>query len=287
MAWFTFTDASREVFVLQLTDPDLIAHARALLAGEESSPRIGGTVVKASTEYNIGWSYHLDPDSVFFFDMSTEVGDSTMRYIENHLGEVGDELLPGGVWTGWSSTLTGEMEATSGGAGADTIKGTETADLLFGRGGGDTLFGGRGDDHLASGRGDDRAWGGRGNDKLGGGAGNDVLGGGWGRDLLVGGAGDDKLHGELGNDRLSGGGGQDTFVMKPGGGADRILDFVDGSGAEDRIDLSAYDLKDMNDVQVQEEGRDAVLHLGGDSLRLVGYLRDHAKGDLGAEDFIF
>ena len=80
MAWFTFTDASDETFVLRLNDPGLVAHAGALLAGDETSNlRIGGTVIKTPIACNIGWSYHLDPASVFFFEMSTEVGDSTMR----------------------------------------------------------------------------------------------------------------------------------------------------------------------------------------------------------------
>ena len=104
MAYFTFTDASRETFVIRLDDPDLIAHARALLAGTATDEaRIGGIVTKKPADYGIGWSYHLDPDSIFFFDMSTEVGDSTMRYIEDHLDEIGGHLLPGSVWTGWSS----------------------------------------------------------------------------------------------------------------------------------------------------------------------------------------
>jgi uncharacterized protein (DUF736 family) len=46
MAWFAFTDASGEAFVVRLDDPELVAHARALLAGDtEADARIGGTVV--------------------------------------------------------------------------------------------------------------------------------------------------------------------------------------------------------------------------------------------------
>jgi hypothetical protein len=86
MAWFTFTDASNEIFVIELRDPETIEHARALLDGSDSSdPLIAGIVAKSAADYNIGWSYHLEPDSIFFFEFSTEVGDSTMRYIEDHL----------------------------------------------------------------------------------------------------------------------------------------------------------------------------------------------------------
>src|SRR3712207_705485 len=187
MPWFTFTDSSREVFVVRLTDPDLVAHARALLNSEAANARIGGTVVKDPTGYNIGWSYHLDPGSVFFFEMSTEVGDSTMRYIENHLDEVGGHLLPGRVWTGWSSTLTGELRPQSGDAGANRLDGTEGADLLFGRRGDDRLEGGGGADHLVGTAGGDHLLGGRGDDKLAGGTGDDRLVAGRGQDVLVGG----------------------------------------------------------------------------------------------------
>ena len=33
MAWFTFTDASKEIFLVKLLDRDLVTHARELLAG--------------------------------------------------------------------------------------------------------------------------------------------------------------------------------------------------------------------------------------------------------------
>ena len=286
MAWFTFTDASREVFVIRLTDPSLVAHARALLNGSEDDPRIGGTVEKAPAIYNIGWSYHLDPASVFFFEMSTEVGDSTMRYIENHLDDVGGHLLPGRVWTGWSSTLTGELRCRWGDPDADRLGGTAGADLLFGLRGGDYLDGRAGADHLVGGRGSDHLLGAGGHDKLGGGLGNDKLWGGQGRDLLAGGADDDRLNGGRGKDRLEGQAGQDTFVLRPGGGADRVLDFLDGTESDDRIDLTAFGLESLAEVDLLAQGDDLVLRLGEDSLRLVHYLRDHAFADFDASDVL-
>ena len=298
MAWFTFTDASDETFVLRLTDPAEIAHARELVAGTDTSDaRIGGTVIKTEAAYNIGWSYHLDPDSVFFFEMSTEVGDSTMRYIEDHLDEVGGELLPGSVWTGWSSTLVDELNAVHGGADSDVLVGSRAADILFGKAGDDRLFGARGDDHLVAGVGNDRAFGGQGDDKLGGGAGADVLAGGQGRDVLVGGqgndwlrggAGQDRLDGGAGNDRLSGDGGSDTFVFAPGAGADTITRFVDQGGAsDDRIDVSAYGFGSLREIGIARDGTDVVLTFrDGDTARLTDYLVDHTLADLRADDFI-
>src|SRR5688572_14096590 len=138
MAWFTFTDASDEKFVIRLTNPADISHARELLAGTETSdPLIAGTVVKEQVPYNIGWSYHIQ--DIFFFEVSTEVGDSTMRYIEKHLAQVGGALLPGSVWTPWSSVLTGELSPSSGNSGSDTLEGSGAADILFGRAGNDSL----------------------------------------------------------------------------------------------------------------------------------------------------
>lgn len=242
MAYFTFTDASDETFVIRLDDPDLIAHARALLAGTVTDEaRIGGIVTKAPADYGIGWSYHLAPDSIFFFDMSTEVGDSTMRYIEDHLDEIGGHLLPGSVWTGWSSQLVDELEVQEGQDRADILWGSSGADLLLGRGGRDLLGGGAGDDHLAAGRGQDVCIGGAGRDKLGGGAGDDLLYGGAGRDLLAGGRGDD---------RLGGGDGNDTFLIEATSRAGRevILDFAGGQGAGDVMRLDASWLEDLSDL---------------------------------------
>ena len=230
MAYFTFTDASAEVFVVRIDDPAMIAHARALLDGSVADEaRIGGIVVKAPAEYNIGWSYALDPGSVFFFDMSTEVGDSTIRYIEDHLAEVGGHLLPGSVWTGWSSTLTGELHYRSGSSRSDLLLGGSGADLILGQAGHDVLAGRAGNDHLSGGAGFDIISGDGGDDKIAGGIGDDALSGGAGRDLLLGDAGKDRLSGDGGDDRLSGGDGDDLLF---GGSGD---DALSGGAGRDRL----------------------------------------------------
>ncbi|CAN5655422.1 hypothetical protein BH23PSE1_BH23PSE1_13220 [soil metagenome] len=278
MAFFAFTDVSDEVFVFRLVDPALIAHARALEAGEtEANARIGGTITKAPVNYNIGWSYHLDPARVFFFEMSTEVGDSTMRYIEGHLGKIGGVLLPGSVWTGWSSDLLGELAAQSGTTGEDVLAGTRGADLLRGFGGEDRLIGRAGDDHLVGGRGDDRLFGGAGDDKLAGGPGEDWLRGGAGDDVLVGGAGTDVFE----------------FVASGRSGEDIVLDFEPG---EDRLRFHASWAAAVGDLDgdgtigagalvaaFAARRGDLVLRLDGDtSLTLKGV----APEALGAEDLL-
>jgi hypothetical protein len=197
MAWFTFTDASGGTFLVRLTDPSQSAHARGLIAGTEvDDARIAGTVVKTAVPYNIGWSYHLQ--DIFFFEVSAEVGDSTMRYIESHLNQVGGALLPGSVWTPWSSVLTGELSPSSGGSGSDALEGSGAADILFGRAGDDTLLALAGNDYLIGQAGLDSLFGGDGDDKLDGGSGADELRGSGGEDYLVGGRGADRI--SAGND---------------------------------------------------------------------------------------
>lgn len=89
-----------------------------------------------------------------------------------------------------------------------------------------------------------------GRDKLSGGAGNDKLYGNGGNDQLLGGSGNDKLQGGLGADRLSGGSGADTFVFKSimestasASGRDVILNF--SIGQKDKIDLTSIDANTM------------------------------------------
>ena len=240
MAWFTFTDASSETFVIRLTDPAAVSHARGLLAGTETiDPRIAGTVVKAGAPYNIGWSFHIE--DIFFFEISAEVGDSTMRFIEGNLEAVGADLLPGNLWTGWSSELLEELEPFHGGAGNDGLRGSANADIIFGAAGDDVLLGLVGNDHLIGGDGSDTLLGRRGADKLAGGAGADILAGGGGADVLVGGAEADRVLAGLDND-------QDLIVYRSAGdlmAADRIFQFDHKSGAAeivwDRIDLRSID----------------------------------------------
>ena len=153
--------------------------------------------------------------------------------------------------------------ARGGGAGNDTLGGTETSDLLSGYGGeghdylasgagedtmvgsegDDTIFGGAGDDLLAGDAlfyhttrdtsqpgdapADDQIYGGDGEDQIDGNGGNDTLWGDAGHDELRGMSGDDVPAGGLGNDVLYGGDGNDTLT----GGAD--MDMLQGGRGDD------------------------------------------------------
>ena len=91
--------------------------------------------------------------------------------------------------------------------------------------------------------------GGAGNDPmLDGGAGDDTLMGGAGNDTLDGGDNNDTLIGGAGDDDLNGGGGINTFVFGPGDGIDVVGEWSVG-GADNRIDLTAFDIEDISDLE--------------------------------------
>lgn len=116
VAHFEFVQpaAPADRFVIEVTDPEKIKHARALVAGSTRSPsQIMGLVVKSPAPYNRGWRFHLDPASISFFEMAVEVCDATARYVDDHLAEVGGAFLPGKRWCPWQSMLVTEAPMTS------------------------------------------------------------------------------------------------------------------------------------------------------------------------------
>jgi hypothetical protein len=109
-AYFVFRDITRSEFTIRLTDPEKIQHARELLAGETAErPHVIGRIVKTPRDYNPQWSYHLNSDTIDFFDYAIEVCDATIPYTEDHLDEAGGAFLPGLYWCPWSSHLVREV----------------------------------------------------------------------------------------------------------------------------------------------------------------------------------
>ncbi|MBI3943210.1 MAG: calmodulin [Chloroflexi bacterium] len=97
-------------FIIKLTNPDRIQQAREILSGAlNRGMHVSGLVVKSPAPYNSGWSYHLDPVSIGFFDFATEVCDANPYYIEEHLDEVCGAFLPDCRWCPWSSKLLAEV----------------------------------------------------------------------------------------------------------------------------------------------------------------------------------
>lgn len=98
--------------VIRLQDPDLIKQARDIVSGKERTRlHFSANIVKAPAVYNPGWGFHLDPNSVEFFETAIEVCDATTVMVEQNLEDVGDDFLPQGRWCPWSSRLVGELNS--------------------------------------------------------------------------------------------------------------------------------------------------------------------------------
>ncbi|MFC4529181.1 calmodulin-binding protein [Sphaerisporangium dianthi] len=109
-AYFEITDVTGERFVVKLTDPAKIQHARDLVSGTTTSePHLIGRLIPRPVPYNPRWGYHYNPDTVGFFDMAIEVCDATIPYVEEHLDEAGGAFLPGYIWCPWSSRVIREV----------------------------------------------------------------------------------------------------------------------------------------------------------------------------------
>jgi hypothetical protein len=112
-AYFEMRDfsVSEKAFVLKLTDPDLIAHARRVLDGTETDRiHVSGTIVDKPADYNPGWSFHIDPASLDFFEVAIEVCDANADYIEGFVSKGQGSPLPDSHWCPWSSMLTKEID---------------------------------------------------------------------------------------------------------------------------------------------------------------------------------
>ncbi len=79
----TFEVAGVETFKVELATPELEAHARALLAGEDVAAIPLGTVVRDSPGPNAPWSWHIDPATLEFADVTIEVCDGLPSYVED------------------------------------------------------------------------------------------------------------------------------------------------------------------------------------------------------------
>jgi Ca2+-binding RTX toxin-like protein len=156
-------------------------------------------------------------------------------------------------------------DTVAGGDGDDDVNGNVGRDWVYGDGGADWVRGGKGDDTIFGGAGDDPHLNGNlGNDVVIGDAGNDTLYGGQGSDVLRAREGDDLLSGDLGDDLFEGGAGADRFVLRPGDGANLVLDFNAAEG--DRIVIAPglpYSTHLSGGWLVYDLG-------GGDSIALVG-----------------
>ena len=80
----TFEVAGGERFKALLTQPDDIAIARQLLAGEDAPGIPNGRVVR-ETGVNTGYTWSMDPDDFEFASVTTEVCDGIPSDVESGL----------------------------------------------------------------------------------------------------------------------------------------------------------------------------------------------------------
>lgn len=114
IAYFAFEQADPDgvihEFVFQLTNDQKIIEAREILANPSSlKNHVHGSIIIGKASYNPKWSFHLDPDSIGFFEIQAEVCDANVTFVESHLDEIGSSTLPQNFWCPWSSKLSREV----------------------------------------------------------------------------------------------------------------------------------------------------------------------------------
>jgi hypothetical protein len=85
-----------EQYRILLTDEADIENARRLLAGEEAPNIPNGLIVRGDPGVNVGYSWHIDPASVDFADMTMEICDGVPSFVEDGTLE-GDRYCPWGA----------------------------------------------------------------------------------------------------------------------------------------------------------------------------------------------
>lgn len=93
----TFRVVDQE-FKVELASADLVANAEALLRGEEAPSIPVGLIVRDDPSVNAPWSWHIDPATVEFADMTTEVCDGLPEYVE-------DFTLTSNIYCPWGAQI--------------------------------------------------------------------------------------------------------------------------------------------------------------------------------------
>jgi len=72
-----------ETYKIELATPELIEHVKQIMAGEDVALIPNGLVVRDDPSVNAPWSWHIDPASLNFADVTTEVCDGLPSYVED------------------------------------------------------------------------------------------------------------------------------------------------------------------------------------------------------------
>ena len=88
-----YQDTVHRTFVIELSDEAVVKRARCR-RGQRNRP--------------LG-SWHLEPNSIEFFDNAPEVFGASVVFMEEHLGEVAGTFLPRSIWCPWNSRVIEEV----------------------------------------------------------------------------------------------------------------------------------------------------------------------------------
>ncbi|MBH0129385.1 hypothetical protein [Salinibacterium sp. NK8237] len=93
-----FEVSSGGQFTIELATPELIEHAKGLLAGENLETVPQGVVVRGDSSVNAPWSWHIDPATFTFTNITAEQCDGIPQYVE-------DDALVSDSFCPWSARV--------------------------------------------------------------------------------------------------------------------------------------------------------------------------------------
>ncbi|WP_103513008.1 hypothetical protein, partial [Streptomyces sp. SM13] len=105
IARFAFQCGTGKEFIFELTDDKKIEHARQLLAKKTTEePHVGGRIKKRQQPYNPDFEFHLDPETIAFFEYALSESDAVPERVAERLDDIGTlDFLPGYIWQPWAS----------------------------------------------------------------------------------------------------------------------------------------------------------------------------------------
>ncbi len=107
-AYFEMETILGDRFVFKLVDAARIRQARDIL-DRKLPKRVSGRIIPRPQAYNRPWHFHLDPATIEFSYLTDDRCDAAIHYVEDHLAEIGEGVLPQQRWCPLSSRLTREL----------------------------------------------------------------------------------------------------------------------------------------------------------------------------------
>jgi len=100
IATFQVTEEHGETYKIELITDELIENARRLLDGDEAPSIPVGVVVRDDPSgINAPWTWHIDPQTVEFADVTTEVCDGLPSDVEK-------DIITSPLYCPWAAKLT-------------------------------------------------------------------------------------------------------------------------------------------------------------------------------------